>query len=258
MSASKLFFFFIAWGRGGGLNFTRLAVRQWHFWSERFYREERKRESGARHTASGRKTELSCLQRCFLDEQSRYAHVKIKVEKGGRGRRWLVRCPSGQPWVQLDLTVGVRAFPLQGCLAPPPPSLLCGNAGWVNFIPVWWETQLSSHLHGAGSGCTLCTYCTMRIPALNRKTGRCNHNLLYGKQPLPKPVGRLQARPPRTHSKQGLAYITHTDITKVAPHPAPHALWTGRQVFANTWRKTAQYQRCACSRYEFAQHKHAG
>lgn len=130
MWALVSFFFFYCMGEGWGLNFTRLAVRQWHFWSERFYREERKRESGARHIASGRKTELSCLQRCFLDEQSRYAHVKIKVEKGGRGRGWLVRCPSGQPWVQLDLSVGVRAFPLQGCLAPPPP------------LPIVWQCRV--------------------------------------------------------------------------------------------------------------------
>lgn len=158
--------------------------------------------------------ELSAKMFSRWTKQIRACENKSGERREGEGV--VGRCPSGQPWVQLDLSVGVRAFPLQGCLAPPPPFLLCGNAGWVNFIPVWWETQLSSHLHGAGSGCTLCTYCTMRIPALNRKTGRCNHNLSYGKRPLPKPVGRLQARPPRTHSKQGLAYITHAEITKIA------------------------------------------
>lgn len=127
MSASKLFFFFTAWGRGGGWTLLVLLLGNGICDQSDFIV---RRESGARHTASGRKTELSCLQRCFLDEQSRYAHVKIKVEKGGRGRGWLVRCPSGQPWVQLDLSVGVRAFPLQGCLAPPPP------------LPIVWQCRV--------------------------------------------------------------------------------------------------------------------
>lgn len=52
---------------------------------------------------------------------------------------------------------------------------------------------------------------------------------------------------------------SQTDIAQITtrPHPAQRALWSDR-FFANTWCKTASYQRRACSRYKFAQYKHAG
>lgn len=205
---------------------------------------------GTSHKAPGRKTEMSSLQRCFLMSNVDYVHLRIEV--------WKQKCKGGvlsfraTLGVLPDLSVSVKPFPLQGCLAPPS-HCVAMRCRWTLSLFVEWERafkwfalcKVKLHI------CVPAEQCGSHH--LTRRRGRSNHNLSYVKTlwNLPKPVCRLC----KTTSIYTRCYVTITNWNCIDNiHHSQLDLPFGQAGFLQTHGvRWLSYQRQVCSRYKFAQ-----